>query len=161
MAGDDTILFQEMTGKNLYALRPVKLYRKGKVIRTAQKNTLIGKMKRWAIDDSGVLKSFKTDWSNVAKLVSKYKLVIIFEGGKKGDYAMYVDPKGGQIDMKSLIEQGARTTAQMAKETQEKYDKSPLDAATAAATAAGGEVVKKYWPLVAAGLITIILIKKI
>lgn len=157
MTAGDTILFQELAGKNVYALKPVKLYRKGKVIRIAQKNTLIGRVKRWAIDDSGVLKSFKKDWANVAKLVGKYKLVLIFEGGKKGDYAMYIDPKGGQIDTKSLIEQGAKTIAQMAQETQEKYDKSPLDAAATA----GGDILKKYWPLVAAGLITIILIKKI
>lgn len=157
MAGNDTILFEQMVGKNLYALRKVNLRRKGKIFRTAQKNQLLGRMKRWAVDDSGAIKAIRQDWWNVPKLLSRRRLVIIFDGGNSGDYYMYVDPKGGQIDPKSLIAQGAKTTAQESEELQKKYDESPLDALTES----GSSILKKYWPLVAAGLITIVLIRKI
>lgn len=157
MPGNDTILFEQMKGKNLFALRKINLRRKGKIFKVVQKNQLIGKMKNWAVDDRGAIKIFKERFWDVPNILKNRRLVIILDGGIAGDYYFYVDLKGGQIDPKSLIAQGAKTTAQESEEVQKKYEESPFDAISQS----GKELLKKYWPLIAAGLVGIILIRKI
>lgn len=149
----DEFRLGDLRGKKLFAKKPVRLYRPGKdrPFRIVSPGGYIGRMTDWKLDTTGV-KVFDPTFKGV-----KSVKVLIFFSDKKGPYYMVFVNGGDQLDFDAIKRQGVKTEEQYKQETQEAAAKSPFEGATGAA----GDLVKKYWPLIAAGLVTVILIKKI
>jgi len=148
----DEFRLGDLRGKKLFAKKPVKLYRPGSSapFRTISRGGYIGRMTDWKLDTSKV-KAFDP----TLKTLKTVKFLIFFSD-KKGPYYMQFINGADQLDFDAIKRQGVKTEEQYKQETQEAAAKSPFESAAGAA----GDLLKKYWPLIAAGLVTVILIKK-
>jgi hypothetical protein len=142
----------DLKGKKVFAAKPIDLYRSSKdqkPFRKAPKGALIGKLINYKIDLTGVnprdIKSLK-----------KAKVWFIFKDSSGKDFGFKFIPKAGQINLQKFVDQGVKTEEQYKEENKAAFEKSPLDAVSQQS----GQFFKKYAPLIAAGLVTVILITR-
>ena len=142
----------DLKGKKVYAAKTVDLYRSSKdtkPFRKIGKGGLIGKLLKYQIDLTGV------DPKDL-KSVKKAKVWFIFKDSSGKDYGFKFQPGAGQINLQKFADQGVKTEEQYQAETKAAYEKSPIDAVSEQS----GQFIKKYAPLIAAGLVTVILITR-
>lgn len=142
----------DLKGKKVYAAKPVKLYRSSKdqkSFRTIPAGSLIGTLIRYSLDLTGV------DPRDL-KSVKKAKVWFLFKDSNGKDYGFKFIPGANQINLQKFADQGVKTEEQYSAENKAAYEKSPIDAVTESS----GSFIKKYAPLIAAGLVTVILITR-
>jgi hypothetical protein len=142
----------DLKGKKVFAAKPVELYRSSKdqkPFRKVPKGGLIGKLITYKIDLTGV------DPRDI-KSVKKAKVWFVFKDPSGKEYGFKFQPGAGQINLKKFIDQGVKTEEQYKEENKAAYEKSPIDALSEQS----GSFLKKYAPLIAAGLVTVILITR-
>lgn len=142
----------DLKGKKVFAAKPVFLYRTSKdpkPFRKVSKGGLIGVLTSYKLDLKGIdprdLKSLK-----------KTKVWFIFKDAEGRDYGFKFQPGAGQINLQKFVDQGVKTEEQYSAENKAAYEKSPIDAVSETS----GAFFKKYAPLIAAGLVTVILITR-
>lgn len=142
----------DLKGKKIYANKPVKLYRSSKdtkSFKTISSGGLIGTLVKYQLDIKGV------DPKDL-KSIKNAKVWFIFKDSKGKDYGFKFIPGAKQINLQKFVEQGIKTEEQYSAENKAAYEKSPIDAISEQS----GSFIKKYAPLIAAGLVTIILITR-
>jgi hypothetical protein len=146
----------DLKGKKIYAANKVGLYRKStdtKPFTYISKGNLIGVLDGYKIDTTGVnprdLKSIKNA-----------KIWFMFKDFNGKFFGFKFIPKANQIDLKKIKDQGVKSEEQYSSENKAAYEKSPLTAAAETVSEASSDFLKKYAPLIAAGLITVILITR-
>ena len=142
----------DLKGKKVSAAKPVDLYRSStdtKPFRKISKGGLIGVLDRYKLDLTGV------DPRDL-KSVKNARVWFVFKDQSGKEYGFKFQPGAGQINLQKFADQGVKTEEQYKAETKAAYEKSPVDAITET----GGSFLKKYAPLIAAGLVTVILITR-
>lgn len=142
----------DLKGKKVYAKKSVKLYRSStdqKSFRTVQPGGLIGTLASYKLD---VSKVNPTD----LKSIKNAKVWFVFKDSSNRQYGFQFKPGTDQIDLEKFVKQGVKTEQQYQAENKAKFEKSPITALEEST----GSVLKKYGPLIAAGLVTIILITR-
>lgn len=142
----------DLKGKKVFAAKPVFLYRSSKdqkPFRKVPKGALIGKLVNYKLDLTGI------DPRDL-KSVKKAKVWFIFKDSDGKDYGFKFQPGTGQINLQKFVDQGVKTEEQYKAENKAAYEKSPIDAVSETS----GAFLKKYAPLIAAGLVTVILITR-
>lgn len=142
----------DLKGKKVYAAKPIALYRSSKdnkPFRQVPKGGLIGKLISYKIDLTGV------DPRDL-KSVKKASVWFLFKDSNGLNYGFKFKPGAGQINLQKFADQGVKTEEQYSAENKAAYEKSPINALTESS----GSFIKKYAPLIAAGLVTVILITR-
>ena len=143
----------DLIGKKVYAAKTIALYRSSKAgekpFRKVAAGALIGKLDRYKLDVKDVK---PTD----LKSIKNARVWFVFKDSTGKDYGFKFIPGAKQINLNKFVDQGVKTEEQYQAETKKAYEKSPTEALSESSLT----FLKKYGALIAAGLVTIILIKK-
>lgn len=142
----------ELKGKKVFANQRIALYRTSdstKPFRYVPKGGLVGVLNTYKLDLKGVN---PTD----LKSIKNAKVWFVFKDSSGRPYGFLFKPGTNQINLQKFVDQGVKTEEQHRAENKAAYEKSPITALSENS----GALLKKYAPLIAAGVVTIILISR-